>query len=79
MTPTPHGGPPPLPCSELVSGMEHLFVAMRSIHSFVTLLRLDTECGYRPSFEAADTYWLVGLFAVSVGSIVNPVKRGVNF
>jgi hypothetical protein len=52
---------------------------MRSFHSLVTFLRLYAERGYRARFEAADTDRLIRLFTVSVGSVVNPVKRGVNF
>src|SRR5262245_32464488 len=55
------------------------FVAMRSFHSLVTFLRLYAERGYRARFEAADADRFIRLFTVSVGSVVNPVKRGVNF
>ena len=53
-------------------------VAVCPLHALVSLLRLDTEGGNRPSFETADTDRFVGLFAVAVGAVVDPVQRRID-
>src|SRR5205085_12224787 len=54
-------------------------VAVGSLHSLVTLLRLDAEGGDRPGFEAADADRFVSFFAKPVGAVIDPVKRRVYF
>src|SRR5208283_1391261 len=53
-------------------------VAMRPFHALVPLLRFDAEGGDRPGFEPANADRLVGLLAVSVGAIVDPVEGRID-
>ncbi len=53
-------------------------VAMCTLHALVSLLRFDGQGGDWPSFEAADADRFVSLFAIAVGSVVDPVKRRVD-
>jgi len=53
-------------------------VPVGPLHTLVSFLRLDAQSGDRSSLEAADADRFVCLFAISVGTVVDPVKRRVD-
>ena len=50
-------------------------VAVSALHPLVSLLRLDTQSCNWSGFEAADSDRFVGLLAIAVGAVIDPVKR----
>ena len=54
------------------------FLDAAHVKDLVALLRLDTEGGDRPGFETANADRLVGLLAIAVGTVVNPVERRID-